>query len=538
MNIHCYCAGVHLRGPEKHWRFPLDCDRVDCANAADWLCYGCFRRFCGTKERGHALDHYNESDHHLFINLNRKVYWCFKCETTQISPTEYSRVQIGFGMCMSPSSEDRESIGQLLRRFYRQGRPHPSRWEDLPSHRQQVFGGTASHVSLDRLLGMWKQGFIGNRVVVMVGAGVSVNAGIPDFRSPKTGLYAQNLCETYNLTRPEDLFTLAFFRSNPVPFFKFLSNLWSATDSRLQPTKTHAFLKTLQDKNKLLRVYTQNIDGLERKTGVERLIECHGSFSTASCIDCNSFVANIDEFREMISTGKFPIFCEFCKTGLVKPDITFFGEPLPDEFYRQSSPDFEECDLLIIIGTSLKVAPFNSLVSDVEDTVPRLLINLEPVTGTGFDPLCFGTPFSYRDIFIQSDCDAAIDDIMMRLGWSNERIDMEKRPRPHAIARPTSMAPSVQSSESNLKSVLPSLKKLTSSISELEMQRTRARMDLQVAIFSGDFEHLRIAIEAAKQCGLTYWELAASEEILLHSSCHYKPVISLLQYLVEKETSM
>lgn len=411
---------------------------------------------------------------------------------------------------MTDSQEDRVSIGHLLRRFYRQGKPHPSVWEELPIHRRNLFGGSRKDVTLNRLVSMWKEGTIGNRVIAMVGAGISVNAGIPDFRSPKTGLYTSNLCESYKLARPEDMFTLSFFKSNPVPFYSFLNSFWSEHDSKITPTRTHAFLRTLQDKHTLLRVYTQNIDGLERKTGVHKLIECHGSFETASCIDCNSFASDINAFRNDVDAKNFPIFCEFCKTGLVKPDITFFGESLPEEFYRMSKVDFEDCDLLIIIGTSLNVAPFNSLVSDVEDTVPRLLINMEPVSGTGFDPLCFDTPCSYRDIWIKGDCDAAIDDLVNRLGWDKDYIDMQKRPRPQAIrvATTSSHPPSPHLS------VLPSLKKLSSSVSDLEKARTQARMDLQVAIVSGDFDALRVAIRAAKQCGLTYWELAASEELL------------------------
>ena len=416
---------------------------------------------------------------------------------------------------MTSSLSDRVSIGHLLRRFYRQGKPHPTEWNDLPLHRRTLFGGSRDDVSLESLVEMWKEGKIGNRVVVMVGAGISVNAGIPDFRSPKTGLYTSNLCETYKLSKPEDMFSLSFFRTNPIPFYLFLSNLWSKEDSKISPTKTHVFLKSLQNKNKLLRVYTQNIDGLERAAGVERLIECHGSFASASCIDCNAFVSNMEEFRQKVAEKNFPILCEFCQSGLVKPDITFFGESLPDEFYRLSGPDFEACDLLIIIGTSLKVAPFNSLVSDVEDTVPRLLINLEPASGTGFDPLCFDTPCSYRDIFIRSDCDAAIEQLTQRLGWANEFVDMEKRRRPQA--RAPSLDVGASSTIAPHPSVLPSLKKLCSSVSELEMSRTRARMDLQVAIFSGDFDALRVAIEAARHCGLTYWELAAGEELLNHS---------------------
>ncbi len=142
------------------------------------MCLYCFKCFCGTKNDGHAYDHFVSCRHRLVLSLVRKSYWCFCCRCSSVHPTEDSRVQIAFGMCMTSSVDDRISIGHLLRRFYRQGKPHPTGWDDLPAHRRSLFGGSREDVTLDRLLTMWQDGVIGNRVVVMVGAGISVNAGI------------------------------------------------------------------------------------------------------------------------------------------------------------------------------------------------------------------------------------------------------------------------------------------------------------------------------------------------------------------------
>ena len=185
---------------------------------------------------------------------------------------------------------------------------------------------------------------VGLNVLALVGAGISVSAGIPDFRSPGTGLWNNPLHS--DLSRPEDMFTLSFFQSNPSPFFEFAKSIWPTGQHR--PTPTHRFLKLLESKGVLLRVYTQNIDGLERLAGIapEKLVEAHGSFSSASCIDCHHSV-DIQFVKSCIFSGKTPINCTVCN-GLVKPDITFFGEMLPDRFYGLFREDFGKCDLLLI----------------------------------------------------------------------------------------------------------------------------------------------------------------------------------------------
>ena len=160
---------------------------------------------------------------------------------------------------------------------------------------------------LDTLVGSPMSGLpVGLNVLCMVGAGISVNAGIPDFRSPGTGLYSTVFHE--GLERPEDMLTLSFFRKNPMPFYEFAKSIWPAGQHR--PTKTHHFLKLLSSKGILKRVYTQNIDGLERLAGLaqDKLVEAHGSFSTASCIDCQA-PHDINQVKAEIFSGRIPIHC-------------------------------------------------------------------------------------------------------------------------------------------------------------------------------------------------------------------------------------
>ncbi len=110
-----------------------------------------------------------------------------------------------------------------------------------------------------------------------------------DFRTPGTGLY-DNL-QTYNLPTPESVFDLLYFKENPKPFYTLAKDLYPG---RFKPTLTHHFIKLLSDRGMLLRNYTQNIDGLERLAGIppEKIIEAHGSFASARCIDCQRVSRN------------------------------------------------------------------------------------------------------------------------------------------------------------------------------------------------------------------------------------------------------
>ncbi|GMH48183.1 hypothetical protein TrRE_jg5832 [Triparma retinervis] len=209
-----------------------------------------------------------------------------------------------------------------------------------------------------------------SKVVVLMGAGCSVSAGIPDFRSPGTGLY-DNLGK-YNLPYPEAVFDLHYFNNvDPKPFVELGAELYPG---RHLPTPAHLFVKHLADMGLLHRCYTQNIDGLERLAGVhtDKLVEAHGSFvGDGACGLCGSGVdgglmRDAMLRREVVACGRGG-----CK-GNCKPPITFFGEDLPGKFKESFKGDMEECDLLIVMGTSLSVAPFSNL-PDMEGEAPKVL---------------------------------------------------------------------------------------------------------------------------------------------------------------------
>ncbi|KAK0487748.1 DHS-like NAD/FAD-binding domain-containing protein [Armillaria novae-zelandiae] len=245
-------------------------------------------------------------------------------------------------------------------------------------------------------------------IIVMLGAGVSTSAGIPDFRSPKTGLYA-NLARL-NLPYPEAVFEINFFRQNPVPFYTLAQELYPG---KYRPTLTHSFIRMLASKRLLQTCFTQNIDTLERRAGVPdyKIIEAHGSFASQRCIDCHASYDGL-KMRENI-LNKDIAFCEKCR-GLVKPDIVFFGESLPDKFI-QAIPSVKMADLLLIIGTSLTVHPFASLAGLAEPLCPRVLVNLEKVGDLGRRP---------DDVLLLGKCDEVVKDLCRELGWEEELMNL------------------------------------------------------------------------------------------------------------------
>lgn len=267
-------------------------------------------------------------------------------------------------------------------------------------------------------------------IVIMCGAGISTGSGIPDFRSPKTGLY-DNL-QQFDLKDPCDVFDIDFFLDNPYPFFKLSKDLYPC--GKYLPNEAHYFMKILLDKGMLRRVYTQNIDGLERaaRIPVNRLVEAHGTFTTATCLRCKKQCAG-EEIKPRILQGKVPR-CHLTPNcfSVVKPDIVFFGEDLPKDFHR-SKRDFKPCDLLIIMGTSLQVTPFSDLADTVPDGTPRLLLNRDKVG-----------PFvdckRKEDFAITGDITTVSRKLLRYFGWESELddyLDLQKKRANNASWEPT-----------------------------------------------------------------------------------------------------
>jgi NAD-dependent SIR2 family protein deacetylase len=169
----------------------------------------------------------------------------------------------------------------------------------------------------------------------------------------------------------------------------------------------------LSQKGLLLRNYSQNIDGLEFLAGIpsREIVECHGHFRSASCIVCHR--PSDDCERTILETNDFPT-CNHCG-GYVKPDIVFFGEGMPDRFSRLLPDDLEEADLLLIMGTSLMVAPVSMIPNMVDDACKRVLLNRERV-GDLHD--------EERDVIHEGDCDDSVRTIARLLNWEEELLKL------------------------------------------------------------------------------------------------------------------
>jgi len=250
------------------------------------------------------------------------------------------------------------------------------------------------------------------KIVILTGAGISVSCGIPDFRS-KDGIYARLAVDYPDLPDPQAMFDIDYFKKDPRPFFKFAREIYPG---QFNPSPCHKFIRVVEERGKLLRNYTQNIDTLEQVAGIKNVIQCHGSFATASCMKCSHRV-QAEEIKEDIFAQRIPK-CSKCdaidESAVMKPDIVFFGEPLDDEYYDTLNDDLGEVDLLIMIGSSLKVNPVANIPQSISSSVPQILINREPLSHL------------YPDIELLGDCDGIINQLccMLGQGWE-EPIFME-----------------------------------------------------------------------------------------------------------------
>lgn len=281
-------------------------------------------------------------------------------------------------------------------------------------------GASKQDFTEDDLVAGFEEGKYKN-IVIMCGAGISTNAGIPDFRTPSAGLYFK--LRKYNLPYPEAVFDGSYFRKDPLPFYGLIRELFPST---LTPTITHKFFSLLHKKGILKRVYTQNIDALEYLAGVpdEKIIEAHGSFQNSYCTSCKKTYdlkwLKTEVFNPENNEGVPK--CVDCQE-VVRPDVVLFGESLPSKFWVNITPDFQDCDLLLVFGTSLVVSPFNTLVAKPGKEVPRVYINMTKPGSSGslvgwFLNMTANVDFTRSsDLLLLGDCDKTVSSICDKLGW-------------------------------------------------------------------------------------------------------------------------
>lgn len=186
-----------------------------------------------------------------------------------------------------------------------------------------------------------------NNIVFFGGAGVSTESGIKDFRS-KDGLY--NLNYKYP---PELILSSKFFYNNTEEFYKFYKDKLNCLNS--EPNIIHNYLAKLEQKGKLRGIITQNIDGLHTKAGNKKVYELHGTIYNNHCIKCGKYY----DAKYVFNSIGIPK----CKCGgIIKPDVTLYGEMLDENILNMSINLISTCDTLIVAGTSLLVEPASSLI--------------------------------------------------------------------------------------------------------------------------------------------------------------------------------
>ncbi len=231
------------------------------------------------------------------------------------------------------------------------------------------------------------------RMLLVTGAGISTSAGIPDFRSTG-GLYSSSSKE--HKIKGKELFDIALFNDPATTslYYTFMAELFEKS-SKARSTSTHKFIKTLHSNGRLLRCYTQNIDGLERQEGLRldhdnlklnQVLQLHGDIQRLKCFLCASTFPQTEDYCRTFSLGQAPK-CPVCEVkcatrvaagrraiamGTLRPDVVLYGEqhPLAEVIGKACNADLlRKPDLLLITGTSLKVIGIKKLVKDAAKQV-------------------------------------------------------------------------------------------------------------------------------------------------------------------------
>jgi NAD-dependent deacetylase len=187
-------------------------------------------------------------------------------------------------------------------------------------------------------------------IAFFTGAGISTLSGIPDFRS-KNGLYSNR----YHGKKPEKILHIKYFNKHPEEFYAFYRE--KLLIDNIDPNVIHLFISELQQLGKEVTVVTQNIDGLHEKAGSLKIHNLHGTIHRNYCVDCKKEY-DIDYIKQVQGIPR----CKECG-GIIRPAITFYGEFLDKETFKQARLDTKNADLLIVLGTSLVVYPASEIVS-------------------------------------------------------------------------------------------------------------------------------------------------------------------------------
>ena len=203
--------------------------------------------------------------------------------------------------------------------------------------------------------------------VALTGAGISTPSGIPDFRSDNSGLWSS--------ANPTEVASLHAFKTHPQAFYDWIRPL-ARTILNAKPNVAHLALSRLEQHGLLKAVITQNIDMLHTRAGSRHVIEMHGSLRETTCINCFRVYDSMPFIEPFLDTGEIPR-CPECG-GVLKPNVILFGEQLPAQELMAAQQAAARCDVMLVAGSSLEVAPACDLpIKAQQHGAVVVLINLE-----------------------------------------------------------------------------------------------------------------------------------------------------------------
>lgn len=200
-------------------------------------------------------------------------------------------------------------------------------------------------------------------VVALTGAGISTPSGIPDFRSPESGVWGQ--------VDPMEVASIYAFRQNPAAFYEWIRPL-AQTILKAQPNPAHFALASLEANGRLQAVITQNIDLLHSKAGSHTVYEVHGSMRRVTCLSCHTQSDALPVWQQFTQDSQIPI-CTNCG-HVLKPNMVLYGEMLPALIMHLAQEAARKCDLMLVAGSSLEVAPAGDLPLLAKQAGARLII--------------------------------------------------------------------------------------------------------------------------------------------------------------------
>lgn len=199
--------------------------------------------------------------------------------------------------------------------------------------------------------------------IALTGAGISTESGIPDFRSPGTGLWTK--------FDPIEVATVSALKRDPATFYKINLDHWTRYTAA-EPNAAHYALASLEQDRLLYGVITQNIDGLHRKAGSKTVWEVHGHLRTCHCLECKKSYP-LDFLVDQFNAGTNPPLCQKCG-GVLRLDVVLFEDPMEEDFFWATQA-MTACQLLIVVGSSLQVYPVAALPERARQLA---IVNKEP----------------------------------------------------------------------------------------------------------------------------------------------------------------